>query len=95
MTGARHVMIISLGLFLGLLGYGLQTTSVNYNNLVTPGEPLEIIIVRSSGTVEVMGEKLEFPRDGLEAAREQINPSVKYVKERAGNVYRWLMDESN
>ncbi|GEM_PF-2876184 len=96
MTAARHAMILCLGLFLGLLGYGLQTTSVNYNNLVTSGEPLEIITVEGAGgTVDIMGEEFEFPRPGLEAAQEQLNSSVKHVKERAGNVYRWLMDEYN
>jgi len=83
MITTRTAMIISLGLFLGVLNYGIQTTLVNYNRLVNPEQPLQIITVeKKDGEVVFMGESFT-----MEKVRGKLTLMANEFKEMAGDAY--------
>jgi len=96
MITSRTAIVISLGVFLGLLSYGVQTTVVNYNTLVNPQRPLQIMsIEEESGELGFMGEELSLSQPAVAAAKEQMVVKLAGIKEAAGDICEQLFEEYN
>lgn len=95
MPATKAAVIISLGLFLGMLNYGLQATLINYNRLVDPEEPLKIIAVDEQGDkLSFMGENFSLTRLEIDTLKEELNDLGRIgLKEIAGDIYRRLIED--
>ncbi len=96
MITTRIAIVISLGVFLGFLSYGVQTTVVNYNTLVNPKRHLQIMsIERESEEMSFMGEEVELSQPNVDAIKEQMVVKLAGIKELAGDICEQLIEEYN
>lgn len=94
MIATRTAMVISLGIFLGLLNYGIQTTLVNYNCLVNPERPLKIISVeKENGEVNFLGENFTLSPESIQEFQVLVVSQTAEIKKMAGDIYKLMAEE--
>lgn len=96
----RKFIVVSLGIFLGLLFYGLQTTLIYYNSLVLNEKPLKMFAVDiQKQKLSFMGKNYVLPdfdpiiqHQGIQPVRKELAKFKNVdLQSMTGDAYRWAI----